>query len=225
MSYLVHIAYVLYLASYSVQDMLWLRLLTVVASVPLLPYYYFQPEALWAPMAWLVVFMLVNLLQASLLLRERRPAVMTPEQTALHARVFRPFRPRTFLRFLGASTSRRFSPGETVIEAGAVGRGLYLVTAGRARVQCEGRTFAFIDTHEFMGGMSYATGDGDVAEIVAHADLEVLHWESEALTRCFRNRPDLHATLSLIVARDLVVNTRRNTGPLPQLTPSFWGGK
>ena len=36
----IHVANVLYLASYSVRDILWLRILTVVAALCLLPYYF-----------------------------------------------------------------------------------------------------------------------------------------------------------------------------------------
>jgi len=35
-------ANLLYLASYSVRDILWLRILTIVAAVLLIPYYYLQ---------------------------------------------------------------------------------------------------------------------------------------------------------------------------------------
>ena len=39
MDVLIHVANVLFLLSYSVRDILWLRLLTVVAIISLLPYY------------------------------------------------------------------------------------------------------------------------------------------------------------------------------------------
>ena len=48
MTTFIHIANVLYLVSYLVRDILWLRWLTVIAICTLMPYFYFQAEPLWA---------------------------------------------------------------------------------------------------------------------------------------------------------------------------------
>ena len=47
----VSVGNVIYLLSYSVRDILWLRILAVLGALLLLPYYYLQPEALWAPIS------------------------------------------------------------------------------------------------------------------------------------------------------------------------------
>lgn len=57
---LVSVANVFYLMSYSVRDILWLRILTVVGGTLLLPYYYLQTEPLWAPFGWNLVFLAIN---------------------------------------------------------------------------------------------------------------------------------------------------------------------
>ena len=44
MDYLVHIANLLYLASYVMRDLIRLRVLTVVAASCLIPYLYLQPK-------------------------------------------------------------------------------------------------------------------------------------------------------------------------------------
>ena len=43
MSYLIHIANILYLISYLVKDIFLLRLVTIAGALCLLPYYYFLP--------------------------------------------------------------------------------------------------------------------------------------------------------------------------------------
>ena len=45
-------ANLLYLASYSVRDILWLRILTIAAAVLLIPYYYLQSQPLWIAISW-----------------------------------------------------------------------------------------------------------------------------------------------------------------------------
>ena len=41
---LIHAANVLYIFAFMVRDILWLRILTVVAAACLIPYFYFRPE-------------------------------------------------------------------------------------------------------------------------------------------------------------------------------------
>ena len=50
--YFIHAANLLFLVSYSVRDILWLRLFAVAGSLVCIPYYLLQPTVLWAPLAW-----------------------------------------------------------------------------------------------------------------------------------------------------------------------------
>jgi hypothetical protein len=83
---LIHVANVIYLASYLVKDILWLRLLAVVAGSVLLAVYALLPHPLWGAFAWNVVFLLVNLKQIRMLLLERRAV---PAQPSLDAGIAR----------------------------------------------------------------------------------------------------------------------------------------
>ncbi len=61
MELLINLANVLYLLSYFVQDMLRLRLLTVVAATCLSAYFYFLPEPLMVAVYWNLGFIGLNL--------------------------------------------------------------------------------------------------------------------------------------------------------------------
>ena len=61
MELLINLANVLYLVSYFVQDMLRLRLLTVVAATCLSAYFYFLPEPLMVAVYWNLGFIGLNL--------------------------------------------------------------------------------------------------------------------------------------------------------------------
>src|SRR5262245_13620102 len=71
MDVLIHVANVLFLLSYLVRDILVLRLLTVVAILALLPYYF--ANGLYPPIFWNSVFIAINLYQLYRLVLERRP--------------------------------------------------------------------------------------------------------------------------------------------------------
>ena len=61
MGSMVHVANLLYLASFMMRDILWLRVLTVIGASCLLPYYYFQAEPLLPAIYWNLAFIALNL--------------------------------------------------------------------------------------------------------------------------------------------------------------------
>jgi hypothetical protein len=85
---LIHIANVLYVISYLVKETLWLRLLTVVAGSVLIAYYALLPVPLWAAIGWNVVFLAINLRQIQVLLLERRPVRLSPDELRLYQLAF-----------------------------------------------------------------------------------------------------------------------------------------
>ncbi len=71
MEALVYTANLLYLLSYTVRDMLQLRLLTIVAACCLAFYFYSRPEPLMTVVWWNVFFVALNAAQLAWLLRDR----------------------------------------------------------------------------------------------------------------------------------------------------------
>ena len=74
MAYLIHVANVLYLLSYLVKDILWLRLLSILGGVLLMITYVSAVPPLFTPLAWGAVFAAINGYQIYLLILERRPS-------------------------------------------------------------------------------------------------------------------------------------------------------
>jgi hypothetical protein len=78
-----HLANVLYLLSYLVRDMLWLRLLTCVGLILGVIFFAFQPTPFYGPMTWHVCFLVINGYQIRRLLRDRRRQMLTAKQENL----------------------------------------------------------------------------------------------------------------------------------------------
>ena len=80
MEFTIHIANVLYMLSYLMRDILWLRILTVLAASCLIPYFYFRSDPLFAAIYWNLLFTLLNVYWICHLLLERRPVRLTYDQ-------------------------------------------------------------------------------------------------------------------------------------------------
>src|SRR5436190_1748897 len=110
--YFLHLANILLLVAYSVRSILWLRCFAVAASLISIPYYLVQPTVLWPPVAWSVVFVIINSSQISRLLWERRPVVLSKEEQRLYDLGFKALSPRDFASLVLVGERRSAVPGD-----------------------------------------------------------------------------------------------------------------
>ena len=115
---LIHAANVLYLFAFMVRDILWLRILTVVAASCLLPYFYVRPEPLMAPIYWNLAFTTLNLFWIVRLLLERRPIKLTADEQRLCELVFRTMTPREMIKILKLASWHTADAGACFVERG-----------------------------------------------------------------------------------------------------------
>ena len=90
---LIHAANVLYLFAFMVRDILWLRILTVIAAAFLVSYYYFLPEPLMTPIYWICRLLL-----------ERLPVKLSADEQRLCELVSRTVTPREMIKLLKLAT-------------------------------------------------------------------------------------------------------------------------
>ena len=84
MESLIFVANGLYVASYFMNDILRLRLLTVTAAGCLAAYFYVLPEPMWTIIGWNTFFICLNLFQIGREIRLRRLRRDRKAETGLH---------------------------------------------------------------------------------------------------------------------------------------------
>jgi len=200
----IHVANVLYLFSYLVRDILWLRILTVIAASCLIPFFYSRPEPLMAPIYWNLLFTGINLVQIYILLLERKPVQLNEEEQQLYRMVFRALKPREMLKLLKLATWTTATSGQRIIEQDATLNNLMVVYSGNASVQVGEKEVAKLKDGQFMGEMSYLTDSKTNASVVAQTPLRYVSWSKDQLRNFLGRNPDLRATLQMILGVDLV---------------------
>ncbi len=70
----IHVANIVYLGSYLVRDVLWLRILTVCGLSLAVAFFCMRLNPTSAPVFWHAVFVGVNIVQIGRLMRQRRAA-------------------------------------------------------------------------------------------------------------------------------------------------------
>ena len=204
---LIHIANVLYLLSYLVKDILWLRLLTVVAGIVLLAFYIFQPEPLWPAIGWNTLFLVINARQIHLLLLERRPVVLPPEALRLHRLAFRSLTPREFAKLLKVGTWENIAAGERFVRRGEALDRVMIIADGRVQVETPDEVVP-LGPGRFVGEMSYITGQAPQADVVAAEATRIVAWPQRELRAFLAKNAELRAMMQMVIGEDLVAKLR-----------------
>ena len=197
------VANIIYTSSYAVRDIMWLRILTIIAAFCTFPYFFFQDAPLWSALFWQTMFILINAVQLFFLYMERRPVDLTDDQQRLHLMVFRSLKPREMLKLIGFAEWKVLKKGEKIIEQGTVLDKLYLIFQGSVEVKTDGNIKAHLRDGGFMGEMSYITGNPTSADIVALEDTKYLSWSKSELEHFFQKHPSIKNVIQAILGVDM----------------------
>ena len=119
MEALIHSANLIYLVSYTMREILWLRVFTVIAATCLIFYFYLQPEPLLIPVYWNLLFIALNIYWIVRLLLERRPVQMSELELDLCRLVFGTITPREMIKLLKLGQWKQAEADECFVSKGS----------------------------------------------------------------------------------------------------------
>ena len=200
---LIHAANVLYLFAFMVREILWLRILTVVAATCLIPNFYFRSEPLMTPVYWNLTFAALNIFWIVRLLLERRPVKLSEEEQRLCELVFRTMTPREMIKILKLASWQSAVAGECFVERGKPLDRLMVIYSGKACVEVDGKNVTELQPGQFIGSISYVTEETAPANIVSLEPTRYVSWPKSKLQDFMKKNPDLHTALKTTLAIDL----------------------
>lgn len=198
-------ANILFCVAYIIRDILWLRVITILACFCTFPYFLLRETPLYSATFWQSAFILINAVNLTLLILERRPVKLTPDQLRLHTLVFRMLTPRELLKFMSIAKWTKADPGDMIVKKGEHMDSLLLVFEGNANVVVEDSTVANLKAGGFIGEMSYMLGGATSADVVAGENLRYLAWDRSDLSYFFQKNPALEKVLNVILGKDMAL--------------------
>jgi hypothetical protein len=199
-----HLAYVLVFASFMLRDIIWLRVVAIAACITSVVFNYVAPaDPLWVSIQWNIALISVNLFQIAAFLNERKAVALTDKERWLYESLFSNFTTGDYKRLLKLASWHTAQAGELLTTQGQELRDIYLVFTGKGDVVLNGERVASIERGDFVGEMSYLTGETASATIRLSSDCEYLTWSKEEVERLVRKKPTLMAALQNAMARHL----------------------
>ena len=208
----------LYVVSYMLTSMLWLRVLAVIAAASTFPYFYFQSEPLWSALFWQSCFLVVNLVNLLILLYAMRRAHFDEEEQLAYRLKFSSLRPHEVRPIFERAERQSLRGGDTLLAEGQENHRLFLILEGRCQVRKQDTEVADLGAGDFVGELSFLSAEPASADVVADGAVRLMSWDREALQPLFRREglyeTYFHSLCGLDVAGKLRAMTQRHAGSL-----------
>ncbi|HKO59967.1 MAG TPA: cyclic nucleotide-binding domain-containing protein [Pyrinomonadaceae bacterium] len=199
-----HVASVLTLAAYLVRDILWLRVLTVVACVAGIIFNYYVPATpLWPVIYWNLVFIAVNVVQIVIIIKERSGVHFSKEERELYETVFKNFAPFEFMKLLRLGKWLEAREGELLTTEAKPLDNVMLIYKGLASVEIDGQEIGQMKGGDLIGEVSYITEGNATATVRTLQPTRYLSWSKKDLRRLFSRNPNLRSAMESVFNREL----------------------
>jgi len=196
-----HLAFGLIAFSFVVKDILWLRLVSILASLFSVFYNWVIPvEPMWIPIGWNFVFVALNLYHIAVIMYEKRPVDMSPKHKELYETMFKNMTPVEFLKITKIADWVHFKSGELITQKGHAVSTLNLIYNGTVDVKVEGKKVAQLKDGQFVGEMSFITEKAATATCVVKHDTECLVWKQEQFKDLLTRNPSLYFTIQSLLS-------------------------
>jgi CRP-like cAMP-binding protein len=196
---------VVYLVSYSVRDILWLRILGVAGTLLLVPYYYLQPTPLWQPIEWSTIFVAINAYWIVRLALERRPVHLTDEEQRLRVLSFPSLTAREALSLFKTGIWENIEPGKSLVAHDRAQARLSVILNGLADVVMHGEQVAVLGEGQFVGEIDARADERHDIDVVVREPARIMCWDRDHLRAFLSKRPDV----ALALERSIGLQLRR----------------
>jgi hypothetical protein len=196
-------ANIVYLGSYSVRDILWLRILSVVGASLLIPYYMMQTVPLTAAIEWSAVFILINVYWIIRLLIERRPVHFTPDEARLRELAFPSLTPQETRDLYAMGRWDDVAAGASLVDRDRTEKRFSVILRGDAAVVYNGKTISQLGEGQFVGELDVRADSENDIDVLMRTAARVMCWPRDHLNAFLAKRPDVALYLQRSIGYEL----------------------
>ena len=202
-----HLAFGLIAFSFLVKDILYLRILSILASLFSVLYNFYIPvEPMWLAINWNIIFVLVNIYHIAVIIYEKRPVKMSSKEKELHETMFRGLTPVEFLKITKIAKWKKYKTPLPIITQGKPVNDLILIYNGKVDVLVNDNKVAELKDGQFVGEMSFLTEKSATATCKVEHNAECLVWPQKDFKDLLKRNPSLYFTIQSLLSEQVSNN-------------------
>jgi len=202
-----HLAFGLIAFSFLVKDILYLRILSILASLFSVLYNFYIPvEPMWLAINWNIIFVLVNIYHIAVIIYEKRPVKMSSKEKELYETMFRGLSPVEFLKITKIAQWKQFKSPLPIIQQGKPVNDLILIYNGMVDILVNDNKVAELKDGQFVGEMSFLTEKPATATCKVSHNTECLVWPQKDFKDLLKRNPSLYFTIQSLLSEQVSNN-------------------
>lgn len=201
MMQIIHAGFALMLVAQAIRNILLLRVTLIMAQGIFIAYGVVSTN--YSVAVWNGLFILINIFQAIVLLRQKKPVTVPPDIRDIYEKVFPEMTKREFLYFWQIGKVFQLKRGR-IIEKGRHQDRVLLILEGQARVLHDRREIAVLSRGDFIAEMSFLTGEPASADVRCRRELTCIAWSRDNLVNLKKLNHQLWSRLQHVLSKDLV---------------------
>ena len=199
-----HTTYILLALSYVVRDMVWLRAITIPASICSIVFNYVAPtEPLWLIINWNLVFLVLNVGQLGISYSDFRQYRDSSDVREFVSCLNVALNPHHAVGLFRLAESLTIGENETLLAEGQDPHKLYLLLSGEVEIARKNNYLARCGSGCFLGEISYLHRSKCSANVVTKSECRLLVWPADKLRSVMRKKPHLNIVLQSALAANL----------------------
>jgi len=205
-----HVSYLIIAISYCLSNIYWLRVAAVVGLLFEILYFLLTSSALYAGIAWDLIFIAINAYHLVLLTRDRFSIRLASDEHALIKGAFSGLHDAQIAHILKAGSWRNVDVGTKLTEEGRPVHELYFIQRGRLGVQAKGTHVAELGQGCFVGEIAFLTGNAATATVVADEETRLIAFNHARLLSVCKRDTQVAAAMHRLIGRDLASKIARS---------------
>jgi hypothetical protein len=206
-----NLAFILVACSFMVKDILWLRLLSVTASLCSITYSSnVAATPLWVPISWNLFFISLNFYHVVKIIYGNRRIVLSDIEREVYQTSFPELNLIEFSKLIHLGKWMEAVPGTVLIEEGQVMIDLLLIYNGRVDILVNGKLVNQLKDGQFIGEMSFLSNKPASATVKAALPTKYISWKQKDLKELVSRNPAIIFSLqsAMGVQMSLAINEK-----------------
>jgi hypothetical protein len=194
----------IFIIGFILRNILWLRIAMIFGALIELIYFIIPGNQDWGNVIWSLIWIIVNTIQIILLIRTKSDLKLSDDEYRIYKLVFTPLNQRNFKKLITKARWESVKAGTILVQEGVHLSKLILIFSGVAEVKIEGQLVAYLRDGNFIGEMSFITGNKTSAKVTALSEIKFLTWDKEDLNNIISESKELEEQLNDVINFDLV---------------------
>ncbi len=201
-----NLAYILMLFAFMLRDLLGLRTVLICAHISFIIYSGLVNN--YSMLGWNVVFLLINTLQAVVLLKKRQPVELSEKLEKIYQKAFNHLKRREFLYFWHTGREE-IKEGEYLVKSGTRQNDLFFITAGKVKIETGGEKVAVLKPGDFIAETNIFLDDTVLIDAYPLGKVKFIRWTQEVLLDIRKTNPAILSKVERLVSRYMVKKLKK----------------